>query len=177
MQIIEKTLRTVIRDVYDFPKKGIIFKDITPIFKDAKLCEQIIDAFEQKFKDLDLDAIVGIESRGLLFGFLLANRLSIPFIPIRKEGKLPAETYKQSYDLEYGQATIEIHQDAFEPGAKILMHDDLLATGGTIAAASKLIEKMGGQIMAFAFVVSLDFLQGKDSIRPYCDRIFTLVDY
>lgn len=177
MQIIEKTLRTVIRDVYDFPKKGIIFKDITPIFKDAKLCEQIIDAFEQKFKDLDLDAIVGIESRGLLFGFLLANRLRIPFIPIRKEGKLPAETYKQSYDLEYGQATIEIHQDAFEPGAKILMHDDLLATGGTIAAASKLIEKMGGQIMAFAFVVSLDFLQGKDSIRPYCDRIFTLVDY
>nr|WP_118196983.1 adenine phosphoribosyltransferase [Pedobacter indicus] len=175
--MIEKTLRTVIRDVYDFPKKGIIFKDITPIFKDAKLCEQIIDAFEQKFKDLDLDAIVGIESRGLLFGFLLANRLSIPFIPIRKEGKLPAETYKQSYDLEYGQATIEIHQDAFEPGAKILMHDDLLATGGTIAAASKLIEKMGGQIMAFAFVVSLDFLQGKDSIRPYCDRIFTLVDY
>jgi len=177
MQTIETSLRATIRDVYDFPKNGVIFKDITPIFKDAKLCGKIIDVFESEFRDLDLDAIVGIESRGLLFGFLLANRLGIPFIPIRKEGKLPADTYKQSYNLEYGQATIEIHQDAFEPGARILVHDDLLATGGTIAAASKLIEKMGGQIMAFAFVVGLDFLNGKECIRPYCDRIFTLIDY
>lgn len=177
MQTIEEKLRTTIRDVYDFPKKGIIFKDITPIFKDAQLCEEIIDVFESEFKDLELDAIVGIESRGLLFGFLLANRLKIPFIPIRKEGKLPADTYKQSYNLEYGQATIEVHRDAFEPGARILMHDDLLATGGTIAAASKLVEKMGGKIMCFAFVVGLDFLNGKECIRPYCDRIYTLVDY
>lgn len=177
MQTIDKKLQTVIRNVRDFPKEGVIFKDITPIFKDAKLCEEIIDVFESEFNDLQLDAIVGIESRGFLFGFLLANRLGIPFIPIRKAGKLPAETHKQSYNLEYGTATIEIHKDAFQPGARILMHDDLLATGGTIAAASKLIEKMEGQIMGFAFVVGLDFLKGKECIEPYCNRIFTLIDY
>lgn len=175
-QSIEKKLHSVIRDIHNFPKEGIVFKDITPIFKDAELCKQIVDVFVDEFKDIELDAIVGIESRGFLFGFLLANRLGIPFIPIRKEGKLPAETYKQSYDLEYGQSVIEIHQDAFLPGAKILMHDDLLATGGTIQAASKLVEKMGGQIMAFAFVVALDFLKGKECVKSHCDRIYTLVD-
>lgn len=177
MMTVEKKLRSVIRDVRDFPKEGVVFKDITPIFKDAELCSEIVDVFEEEFKDLQLDAIVGIESRGFLFGFLLANRLGIPFIPIRKEGKLPANTYKQSYNLEYGQSTIEIHQDAFHPGARILLHDDLLATGGTIEAASKLIKKMGGQITAFAFVVGLEFLNGKECIGQHCDRVFTLVEY
>jgi len=175
--MIEQKLRNAVRDIVDFPKTGVVFKDITPIFQDAGLCNEIVDEMVEKCKDLQLDAIVGIESRGLLFGFLLANRLALPFIPVRKEGKLPADTYKQSYDLEYGTACIEIHKDAFKPGARLFVHDDLLATGGTIVATSKLIEQMGGKIAAFAFVISLDFLKGKEKIQPYCNNILSLVSY
>lgn len=175
--MIENKLRNVVRDIVDFPKPGVVFKDITPIFQDAALCNEIVDEMAGRCKDLQLDAIVGIESRGLLFGFLLANRLALPFIPVRKEGKLPADTFKQSYDLEYGTACIEIHKDAFKPGARLLVHDDLLATGGTIVATSKLIEQMGGEIAAFAFVINLEFLKGKEKIQPYCDNILSLITY
>lgn len=175
--MIEQKLRNTVRDIVDFPKPGVVFKDITPIFQDAELCTAIVDEMTERCKSLNLDAIVGIESRGFLFGFLLANKLSLPFIPVRKEGKLPADTFKQSYDLEYGSACIEIHKDAFKPGARLLVHDDLLATGGTIVATSKLIEQMGGEIAAFAFIISLDFLKGKEKIQPYCNTILSLVSY
>lgn len=175
--MIENKIKEAVRDIIDFPKEGIVFKDITPILQNSQLCNEVVDAFAERCQGLELDAIVGVESRGFLFGFLLANKLSIPFIPIRKEGKLPAETLKQAYDLEYGTSSIEIHTDAFKPGAKILVHDDLLATGGTIIAASKLVEKVGGEIAAFAFVISLDFLDGKKRIVPYCDKVISLVSY
>ena len=175
--MIEQRLRDAIRDIPDFPKPGIVFKDITPILKDQQLCSDIVEQFAEQCKDLALDAIVGIESRGFLLGFLLANRLGLPFIPIRKQGKLPAKTFEQHYDLEYGSAAIEIHQDAFKPGARLLVHDDLLATGGTIAASSKLIQQMGGEIAAFAFVINLAFLKGTEKIQPFCNKVISLVSY
>lgn len=175
--MIEQRLKETIRDIHDFPKPGIIFKDITPILKDHQLCSDIVNKFADQCKDLELDAVVGIESRGFLFGFLLANQLGLPFIPIRKQGRLPADTFEQHYDLEYGSASIEIHRDAFKPGARLLIHDDLLATGGTVVATSKLIQQMGGEIAAFAFVINLDFLKGTEKIKPFCDNIFSLVSY
>jgi len=175
--MIEQRLKETIRNIHDFPKPGIIFKDITPILKDHQLCSDIVNAFADRCKDLKLDAVVGIESRGFLFGFLLANQLGLPFIPIRKQGRLPADTFEQHYDLEYGSASIEIHRDAFKPGARLLVHDDLLATGGTVVATSKLIQQMGGKIAAFAFVINLDFLKGSEKIKPFCDNIFSLVSY
>src|SRR5690554_1766120 len=175
--MIEQRLKETIRDIHDFPKPGIVFKDITPILKDHQLCSDIVDRFADQCKDLKLDAVVGIESRGFLFGFLLANKLGLPFIPIRKQGRLPADTYEQHYDLEYGSASIEIHRDAFKPGARLLVHDDLLATGGTVIATSKLIQQMGGEIAAFAFVINLDFLKGTEKIKPFCDNIYSIVSY
>lgn len=175
--MIEQRLKETIRDIHDFPKPGIIFKDITPILKDHQLCSDIVNKFADQCKGLELDAVVGIESRGFLFGFLLANQLGLPFIPIRKQGRLPADTFEQHYDLEYGSASIEIHRDAFKPGARLLVHDDLLATGGTVVATSKLIQQMGGEIAAFAFVINLDFLNGTEKIKPFCDKIFSLVTY
>jgi len=175
--MIEQRLKETIRDIHDFPKPGIIFKDITHILKDHQLCSDIVNAFADRCKDLKLDAVVGIESRGFLFGFLLANQLGLPFIPIRKQGRLPADTFEQHYDLEYGSASIEIHRDAFKPGARLLVHDDLLATGGTVVATSKLIQQMGGEIAAFAFVINLNFLKGSEKIKPFCDNIFSLVSY
>jgi len=175
--MIEHRLRETIRDIHDFPKPGIVFKDITPILKDHQLCSDIVSEFADQYKDLKLDAVVGIESRGFLLGILLANRLGLPFIPIRKQGRLPADTFEQHYDLEYGSASIEIHQDAFKPGARLLVHDDLLATGGTIVAASQLIQQMGGEIAAFAFIINLEFLEGAEKIKPFCSNILSLVSY
>ncbi len=175
--MIEDKLKAVIRDIPDFPKEGIVFKDITPILQDPELCNEIAEAFAKEFSDMELDAIVGVESRGFLFGLLLANKLNLPFIPVRKEGKLPANTLKQTYELEYGSATIEIHQDAFKPGARLLIHDDLLATGGTVVAASQLVQKMGGVVAAFAFVINLNFLKGSERIAPYSERVFSLATF
>lgn len=175
--MIEQKLRAVVRDVLDFPKPGIVFKDITPILQDPVLCREVVDAFAENLKDIELDVVIGVESRGFFFGMMLAERLNLPFIPIRKPGKLPYTTIRQSYDLEYGSSTIEIHEDAFPKGAKVLLHDDLLATGGTIIAANKLIERMGGRVSAMAFVISLDFLEAKDRLREYSDNIISLVSY
>lgn len=175
--MIETLLKAAVRDIADFPKPGIVFKDITPILKDAKLCDAVVESFVERLEGVEFDLIAGIESRGFLFGLRLANRLGIPFVPIRKEGKLPAKTTKQSYDLEYGKATIEIHTDAFEAGTKVLLHDDLLATGGTLVAASKLIEQLGGIVAGFSFVISLDFLNGKQRLVPFSKTLISLVRY
>src|SRR5476651_1030152 len=137
--MIEQQIKAAIRDIPDFPKPGIVFKDITPILKDPALCDKILDAFVEQLKDTPIDVVAGVESRGFLFGLSLAGRLGVPFIPVRKAGKLPFTIKQKVYELEYGTATIELHTDAFEPGQRILIHDDLLATGGTVTAASQLI--------------------------------------
>ena len=175
--MIEQQIKDAIRDIHDFPKPGIVFKDITPILKDPMLCENIVDAFIEKLKGIRIDVIAGVESRGFLFGLTLATRLGVPFIPVRKAGKLPYTIKQKAYKLEYGTAVIEMHVDAFEPGQHILIHDDLLATGGTVTAASELITEMGGIVAGFAFVVGLGFLNGKERIQPWSDNIIVLADY
>lgn len=175
--MIEQQIKDAIRDIPDFPKPGIVFKDITPIFKDPALCDNIVDAFIEKLKGIRIDVIAGVESRGFLFGLTLATRLGVPFIPVRKAGKLPYTIKQKAYKLEYGTAIIEMHVDAFEPGQHILIHDDLLATGGTVTAASELITEMGGVIAGFSFVVGLGFLKGKERIHKWSDNIIVLADY
>ncbi|HMR18007.1 MAG TPA: adenine phosphoribosyltransferase [Sphingobacterium sp.] len=174
--LVEK-LNLAIRDIPDFPKPGIIFKDITPILKNPQLCMEVVEEFVTRLEGTEVDVVVGIESRGFLFGLMLANRLGVPFVPIRKQGKLPYQTIAESYKLEYGQATIEIHTDAFESDARVLIHDDLLATGGTVVAASKLIEKSGARIVGFTFVISLDFLHAKGRLTRFSEKIISLVQY
>jgi adenine phosphoribosyltransferase len=159
MNTVEKVKR-VIRDVPDFPKPGILFKDITPLLADSQLVHEVMQALMASFRSQGFDAIAGIESRGFIFGSLLAYELKIPFVPIRKSGRLPYKTLSESYNLEYGQATIEIHEDAIKPGSKVLIHDDLLATGGTAAAAARLVNKLGGTVEAFSFLINLSFLEG-----------------
>ena len=175
--MIAQQIKSAVRDIPDFPKPGIVFKDITPILKDPKLCENIVDAFVDQLKGIRIDVIAGVESRGFLFGLTLATRLGVPFIPVRKAGKLPYTIRQKAYKLEYGTAVIEMHTDAFEPGQHILIHDDLLATGGTVTAASELIKEMGGVVAGFSFVVGLGFLNGIDRIKPISDNIIVLADY
>lgn len=175
--MIAEQIKKAIRDIPDFPKPGIVFKDITPILKDPALCDDILDAFVEKLKDTPIDVVAGVESRGFLFGLSLAGRLGVPFIPVRKAGKLPFTIKQKAYKLEYGTATIELHTDAFEPGQRILIHDDLLATGGTVTAASELIQEMGGIVAGFSFVVGLGFLNGRERIAPINDNILVLADY
>jgi len=175
--MIDQQLKRVIRDVPDFPKPGIVFKDITPILKNADLCSAILDHFIDRLQPRAIDVVAGIESRGFLFGLPLAQRLGKPFVPIRKQGKLPARTVRQSYALEYGEATIEIHEDAFMAGARVLVHDDLLATGGTVLASSELIQKLGGIVAGYAFIISLDFLGGKKKLADYSQQFISLVNY
>ncbi|SEO26058.1 adenine phosphoribosyltransferase [Mucilaginibacter gossypiicola] len=175
--MIAQQIKAAIRDIPDFPKPGIIFKDITPILKDPELCENIVEAFVEQLKGVRIDVVAGIESRGFLFGLTLATKLGVPFIPVRKAGKLPFTIKQKAYKLEYGTATIELHTDAFEPGQHILLHDDLLATGGTVTAASELIKEMGGVVAGFSFVVGLGFLNGRERITPICDKLVVLADY
>lgn len=174
---IEEKIKNVIRDVPNFPKEGIIFKDITPIMMDANLSNEILDELVNIYKNEGIDVVAGIESRGFLFGYPLAMRLGIPFVLIRKKGKLPYEKISHSYDLEYGSATIEMHTDAIKKGQKVLIHDDLLATGGSAEAAAILIEKSGGKVFSFNFLVSLDFLNGEEKLKAYSDKIVNLVRY
>ena len=175
--MITEQIKAAIRDIPDFPKPGIIFKDITPILKDPALCESILDAFVAQLKDTPIDVVAGVESRGFLFGLSLACKLGVPFIPVRKAGKLPFTIKQKAYKLEYGTATIELHTDAFQPGQRILIHDDLLATGGTVTAASELIQEMGGIVAGFSFVVGLGFLNGRERIEPISNNIVVLADY
>ena len=175
--MISTKLNLVIRDVPDFPKAGIIFKDITPILKDAALCSDVIDAFIHQLKNVEVDVVAGIESRGFLFGLMLANRLKVPFVPIRKQGKLPFKKIQQPCELEYGSAILELHEDAIVSGQKVLIHDDLLATGGTVSAATRLVQQLGGTIAGYAFVISLDFLNGKEKLKETSKNIISLVSY
>lgn len=176
MDITEK-LTAKIRDVENFPKPGITFKDITPVLADAALCREIIETLAGKYSSQSLDAIVGVESRGFLFGMMLACELDIPFVPIRKSGKLPFRTISHSYDLEYGSATMEIHVDAIEKDWNVLIHDDLLATGGTAAASAHLVKQLGGRVEGFSFLIDLAFLNGSETLKSYSSNINALVKY
>ncbi len=175
--MIEDKLKKIIRDVPDFPKPGIIFKDITPILLDAKLTKEVVSELAKTTQSLNLNAIVGIESRGFWFGIMLANELGIPFIPIRKKGKLPYKTLSYKYDLEYGTAEVEVHEDAIQKNWNVLVHDDLLATGGTAKAASELILMQGGNVAGFSFVVELDFLNGRNELLKYSKNIISLANF
>jgi len=162
--------------VPDFPKPGILFKDITPIFYDQKLCSKIADGFIAQMTELP-DAIVGIESRGFLFGFMMANKLGKPFVLIRKAGKLPYKKIGFEYELEYGTSKIEMHEDALKKDWKVIVHDDLLATGGTAAAAAELVKQSGAKVIGFNFVIGLDFLNGKEKLNKHSNNIICLVNY
>ena len=175
--MLQEKLDKVIRTIRDFPKEGVSFKDITPILLNSSLTNDIINEFIVRLEGVDVDAIVGVESRGFLFGFLLANKMEIPFIPIRKVGKLPGETLQYKYDLEYGSAEVEIHKNDMQKGWNILIHDDLLATGGTASAAAELVLQLGCKVSAFSFVVNLDFLNGKKEIKEYTNNIISLIEY
>ena len=175
--MMEAELKSVIRDFPDYPKPGIIFKDISPILMDMNLYGQVISIFADRIRELNIDAIVGIESRGFWFGPSIAHQLNIPFIPIRKKGKLPGDTYSLSYDLEYGSATIEVQKESLPKGARVLIHDDLLATGGTAKAAAKLVSQAGAEAVAFAFLVNLTFLNAEADLKDISNNIISLVNY
>jgi len=169
------SLEKTIRDVPDFPKKGIIFKDITPLLSDHKAFKESVDNICEKFKDEKIDAVVSIESRGFIFGSIIAYKLGAGFIPVRKKGKLPFKTYQVTYDLEYGTDTLEIHQDAIKKGQRVLIADDLLATGGTAKAVAELVEKLEGKVAGIAFLIELTFLKGIEKIKNY--PVYTIIKY
>lgn len=171
------TIEKKIREIKDFPTEGISYKDITPLLHCPKTSTAVVDAFEQQLTAIKVDAIVGIESRGFLFGMLLANRLEVPFVPIRKAGKLPHHTIAKEYDLEYGSATIEIHTDAIKRGWNVIVHDDLLATGGTANAASDLISELGGTVSAYLFLIELAYLSGRELIENNSPNVISLLKY
>src|SRR5947209_20579865 len=163
--VVEK-LRAGVRDVADFPRKGILFKDITPILSDPALFRASIDLFLERCRGRRIDKIVGIDARGFLFGSTVAYELGVGFVPIRKRGKLPYKTEIAKYSLEYGEAEMEMHIDAMESGEQVVLVDDLLATGGTSAAAAALIEKVGGKLLEAQFLIELDFLHGRERLAP-----------
>jgi adenine phosphoribosyltransferase len=168
-------LASLIRDVPDFPKPGILFKDITTLLKNPDAFRTVVDTFTDRYREARLDAIAAVESRGFIFGAPLAYTLGVPFVPVRKLGKLPADTIEEEYALEYGTATIELHRDAIRPGARVLVVDDLLATGGTIRATCNLLERAGATVAGLAFLVELTFLNGRERLKDY--EITALVAY
>ena len=166
---IREAVDRKIRDIMNFPKKGVIFKDITPLFLDINLYNRVIDYMAEQYKDKNVTKIVGLEARGFMFAISLAQKLKVPFAPIRKKGKLPYKKISASYDLEYGSETVEIHVDAVNEKDNVLIVDDLLATGGTVCATIELIEKLKGNVLGCAFVIELLFLTGKSKLKdvPY----------
>ncbi len=177
MKDIRDQLLLVIRNIPDFPKKDIQFKDITPLLESPVLSRGVIQEFVKLFEGVKIDAVAGIESRGFLYGFPLALELNVPFIVLRKKGKLPAETVSYSYALEYGTAEIEMHKGSVKPGMNILVHDDLLATGGTACAAAELIMMEGGSLSGFAFLIELGKLSGRNRLLDYDTPIISLLSY
>ena len=165
--ITSKEIESAIRNVSDFPKAGIQFKDITPVLADARLFAGTIDLLTNNFKPGSVDAVVGIDARGFIFAAAAALKLNAGFVPVRKKGKLPFKTYEQDYALEYGSATIAMHIDALKPGSRVLLVDDLLATGGTAAAAAALVKKLGAEIVEISFLIELKFLNGRDKLKGY----------
>lgn len=167
LKVTPAELLKAIRNVPDFPLAGIQFKDITPVLADARLFAGSIQLLVERFKPGAIDAVVGIDARGFIFAAAAALKLKAGFIPVRKKGKLPYSTYEQSYDLEYGSNTIAIHTDALWPGSRVLIIDDLLATGGTAGAAAQLVEKAGAQILELSFLIELSFLKGRERLKKY----------
>ncbi|MEI8139410.1 MAG: adenine phosphoribosyltransferase [bacterium] len=170
-----RRLKAAIRDVPDFPHPGIMFKDITPVLKDPKLFRAAVDLFAKRHRDKGIRKIAVIDARGFLFGAALAYKLKAGVVPIRKKGKLPYQTYEESYELEYGSATLAIHIDAFSPGEPVVLVDDLLATGGTALASAKLIERAGGKVEEIDFLVELGFLNGREKLGGY--NLFAPIKY
>src|SRR6266498_4850395 len=170
-----KDLATRIRDIPDFPKPGILFKDITTLLKDGESFKAAVDGLIERIGKRDIDVVVGMESRGFIFGAPIAYNLGVGFVPVRKLGKLPADVVSVEYDLEYGSATLEMHKDAIAPGARVLIVDDLLATGGTVAGTIELVEKLKGEIVGLAFLIELTALRGRDRLQGH--DITTLVSF
>lgn len=162
-----KELKDYVISIPDFPEKGIIFRDVTGILNDADGVQLAIDQLQDFLKDIDFDVIAGAEARGFMFGMPLAYNLKKPFVPVRKKGKLPRETIEKTYELEYGSATIEIHKDAIKPGQKVVLVDDLLATGGTMEAAASLVEELGGEVVKIIFIIELAGLKGRERLKKY----------
>lgn len=178
MNSLEDKLKAIIRDVPDFPKKGVTFKDITPLLSDAAVMRDVTNFLQIIYRDQQIDAVAGIESRGFIFGPIIAQSLGVPFVPVRKSGKLPYQKISQSYQLEYGEDELEMHTDAFEKGAKVLIHDDLLATGGTASAAAQLIRQAGGIVAGFTFLIELSFLEGRENIQDFTEgSVYSIVKY
>lgn len=174
---LAQELTQTIRTVPNFPKEGIMFKDITPLMENPDLSKRIVAEMKKQLEILKPDCIIGVESRGFLYGLPLAMELNIPFITVRKKGKLPYKTITYKYDLEYGSAEIEMHVDSIKPGWKVIVHDDLLATGGTATAAAELAKMQGGNILGFCFLVELSFLNGVQKLTPYSPNIINLVSF
>ena len=170
-----KALKAKVRNIPDFPKKGILFREITPLLKDAKSLREIIARLARSLKGKKVSAVVGIESRGFIFGTALATKLGVGFVPIRKKGKLPWKTRRIACTLEYGEEILEIHQDAVKRGEKVVIVDDLLATGGTAVAAVKLVKSIGGKVAKLAFVIELGFLNGREKLKNH--DVFSLIKY
>jgi len=168
-------IRRAIRDIPDFPKPGVVFKDITPLLSNGPLFKQAIDLLADRYRSQAVDTVLGIESRGFIIGAALAYRLGAGFCIVRKPGKLPYDTHSASYQLEYGSDTLEIHRDAIRPRARVLIADDLIATGGTAAAAAALVSKLGGEVVECAFIIELSFLQGRERLSPH--GVFSLIQY
>lgn len=176
MPKVAQEVKDKIRNIKDFPKPGIVFRDITTALKDADTLKKMVDFLYENFQNEKIDYVVGLESRGFIFGMPVAYKLDSGFIPVRKPNKLPAKTLKESYELEYGTDTLEIHEDALQKGDRVLIIDDLLATGGTAAAACNLVTKTGAQIVACAFVIELNGLNGRDKLPKDC-KILSMLEY
>lgn len=168
-------IRTAIRDIPNFPKAGVIFKDITPLLSDGRLFRRTIDLLAQRYQSQKVDTVLGVESRGFIIGAALAYKLGAGFCIVRKPGKLPYQTHSARYELEYGSDALEVHRDALAPGARVLIADDLIATGGTAGAAAALVSRLGGEVVECAFVIELTFLKGRERLEPYA--VFSLLQY
>lgn len=163
----KKKLEEYVRSIYDFPEEGIIFRDVTSVLEDADGFALAVDSMQELLEDIEADVIVGAESRGFVFGAPIAYNLHKPFVLVRKKGKLPCETIEESYDLEYGSATVEMHKDSIKPGQKVVIVDDLIATGGTIEAIAKMVERLGGTVVKIVFLMELAGLKGRERLRKY----------
>ena len=175
--LLQDRLQAAIRAVPDFPKPGILFRDITPVMEDPALSQAVVDGFLERLRGRHIDAIAGIESRGFLYGMPLALKLGVPFLTVRKKGKLPWKTVSTAYALEYGTAEVEMHVDSVRPGMRVLIHDDLLATGGTAAAAAELVRMQGGHVAGFSFLIELSFLEGVRRLEALNAPIIRLITY
>ena len=168
-------IKALIRDVPDFPREGILFKDITPVLLDPEAFREVVAAIQDRYADAGIDKVVGIEARGFIFGAAVSHGLGAGFVPVRKPGKLPYPTDRVSYELEYGSDSLEMHADAIGKGERVLVVDDLLATGGTASATDQLVRGQGGEVVSFAFVIELGFLGGRGRLGE--DRVFSLIQY